>query len=838
MYKRNVVQDPGLNRLATMRKEVLTEPPPPTPNPHPQPPTPPQKSGTGVRAPSGTRYLQGICVVRCRVLPTILMPPADLGEWTPSDVTAWCAAALARRFPETPFGEMLANLEKVHLIDGLLLVQLDDSDWREAVPSIGARKTLMNEVRCLVSRQKPRPPRVVLPEVPTVVSEFVDSPAPLRSSLRLARSDLDRPSGSGSTFGCSPRAKTDSFGGARVMLALSDRGRGSDEPPTESCGSPASSAARQPRRARPTLGLTDSAAHYIVSRMASSPHKQSPSSGAGRAKAIAWGAERVYGYSSAEASLSSVIPEIPAVEETRSAATGSSPYAASRAPRAPPEQQAIREVDHAELTVTFDEPPRHDSVPSAGDALADGPPQTSDSSSGLHPSASFGLGGGAASASCLEAPSPDPATTELIPGRSHPSIDRKGIVNFDLGSLLPSEPGSPSRVIDVLQTKQNLYGMAQSQLLRTSTFSSRPSGIELPKGSGWFDLFLESSKFSNLPIVECQGTLHNLSADQPMRWCQRLNRDFAYAICKIVVLFQTIGRTLEVWQVAWCLLGCLCTWLFRHWQMTADIPVMIHTSLLIFPLAFSVNAGYQRREGALSYSAQFKASCLTLYLHHRCFQFEEQVPHDFILCSCGAFTSLFEAVRMYLTASTEESKVYDLQCVYDIFSEISLVNDVLRISGLPAPMVAALSTNMREIIVAFESLRTFCDYRTPSSVRCFVWLGVVLSPVLLIPSWAALALTTSPHSEWMVYVGAFLTPLWLMFLLNTQTGLENPFSGVDGIRLDALQMVEYMADTELMQTTNDGNAFGSSSSSSSSSSEEFGGIGRRGAVTSMAMDMH
>ena len=115
----------------------------------------------------------------------------------------------------------------------------------------------------------------------------------------------------------------------------------------------------------------------------------------------------------------------------------------------------------------------------------------------------------------------------------------------------------------------------------------------------------------------------------------------------------------------------------------------------------------------------------------------------------------------------------------------------------------------------------FCDYRTPSSVRCFVFLGTVLTPALLIPSWAAVAEATGayhPLAEWMMYVGAFVTPLWLMFLLNTQTGLENPFFGVDGIRLDALQMVQYMADTEVMKISKD-ERFRASSTFSSSSSE-------------------
>ena len=58
-----------------------------------------------------------------------------------------------------------------------------------------------------------------------------------------------------------------------------------------------------------------------------------------------------------------------------------------------------------------------------------------------------------------------------------------------------------------------------------------------------------------------------------------------------------------------------------------------------------------------------------------------------------------------------------LQDVYDTFSEISLVNDVLRISGLAPPLVSSLVTQLRDVVTGFEKLRMFSDYRTPSVIR-------------------------------------------------------------------------------------------------------------------------
>ena len=751
------------------------------------------------------------------------MPLSELEQWTPSDVAKWCTAKLATRFPGTLFEEMLANMEKVHLIDGLLLMQLDDSDWREAVPSIGARKTLMNEVRSLLpcsANLRRDPPTDCVAACRTLLSQTS------LDSVRLAKSaDLcdrfakpDDP--------CDTKAVSPS-GSSRSISPLPSHERSSPDDPRRRRLSLGNGTTRF-INARLNSGVTKPAARTRGHSATLKQRKSGP--GAGPALPTIPGVPVVtsfHGRRNAKAHVrykraeSDPVPQwsaeapVPRASDAQSLDCPSDiklDLADSHGPRAEaPDPRAAAPSPHCEADGAA-VPPLPDPAPPR-DARAAGERD----SGGLEPPAGLSvaplsrLGGG---------------SLGLLPTARHIAAARRRRSMVAFADVPPSaspESSSSPRVVDVLKSKQTVYGVDQSHLLLPSgTMSTRPSGFALPKGRAWFKVFLEPSNFSNLPIV-AHHTRHNLPT-APMTWYEALNVHVAYAVCKVVVLCQTIARTLRLWQVLWCLLGCLCTWLFRHWHMTADIPFTIHISLLIFPLAFCVNAGYQRREGALSYSAQFKANCLTLYLHHRCFQFEEQVPHDFIQCSCSAFTSLFEAVRMYLTASTEESKVYDLQCVYDIFSEISLVNDVLRISGLPAPMVAALSTNMREIIVAFESLRTFCDYRTPSSVRCFIYLAVVLSPVLLIPSWAALAFTTSPENEWMVYAATFLTPLWLMFLLNTQTSLENPFYGVDGIRLDALQMVEYMADTELMQTTNDGKGFASSSFCSSGDDDEDGDV--------------
>ena len=92
--------------------------------------------------------------------------PSSPIDWTQGDVRTWLEGILAARFPGRCFGTMLTALDTLHLVDGPILLTLRDAEWQEAVPSIGARKFLMQEVYKLNATP---PPLSALSEA-TVVS--------------------------------------------------------------------------------------------------------------------------------------------------------------------------------------------------------------------------------------------------------------------------------------------------------------------------------------------------------------------------------------------------------------------------------------------------------------------------------------------------------------------------------------------------------------------------------------------------------------------------------------------------------------------------------------------
>ena len=77
------------------------------------------------------------------------MSGPDVHLWTLSDVINWCRSTLDQRYPGVSFAQMLDTWEQLHLIDGPVLLQMDALEWKEAVPSIGARRLLRKEVGAL-----------------------------------------------------------------------------------------------------------------------------------------------------------------------------------------------------------------------------------------------------------------------------------------------------------------------------------------------------------------------------------------------------------------------------------------------------------------------------------------------------------------------------------------------------------------------------------------------------------------------------------------------------------------------------------------------------------------
>ena len=71
-------------------------------------------------------------------------------------------------------------------------------------------------------------------------------------------------------------------------------------------------------------------------------------------------------------------------------------------------------------------------------------------------------------------------------------------------------------------------------------------------------------------------------------------------LCQLYLGVQTLFRLFDAWGLLYSAVCAVLVYFCESLDWAANIPASIFISVLIFPMAFAVNAAYHRREAALS----------------------------------------------------------------------------------------------------------------------------------------------------------------------------------------------------------------------------------------------
>lgn len=228
------------------------------------------------------------------------------------------------------------------------------------------------------------------------------------------------------------------------------------------------------------------------------------------------------------------------------------------------------------------------------------------------------------------------------------------------------------------------------------------------------------------------------------------------------------------------ILALISTYVCVRFGWEANMPSGLIGVAVIFPIVFSINAAYRRREEALKYFSSFKGHAIALYWAHR-----DWVPdgapdqasrgRDLIHQLMASLVPYFQAPRGQ--AHEEISRIYDL------FSQLSRSHEQNRKAGLTAGEVSRANQYLRAMVIDFDRMRNIRLYRTPMSLRAYSRVFLNAFPVFFGPYFAFLA---KQQYAAVGYAVAILYSLVLVSLDNIQEDLENPYDGIgeDDIHLD------------------------------------------------------
>jgi len=233
-------------------------------------------------------------------------------------------------------------------------------------------------------------------------------------------------------------------------------------------------------------------------------------------------------------------------------------------------------------------------------------------------------------------------------------------------------------------------------------------------------------------------------------------------------------------------LAALSTWLSFHYNVTADFPLTLITTAIVFPLVFSIGGAYKRREEALDQYGSIKAHGRAIYFAARDWLAEGNDPaKERVRDLMG---QLLRECRTLFTGKLKDLPANEKH-VYATFSELSsFIKTDLRGRGLASGEVSRCNQYLSKMILAFENVKHIFQYRTPRSLRAYSDVFIVVLPILYGPYFAHLALE---FQQGLTYLMPVLFSVILVSLDNIQMHLENPFDqiGDDDVLINAEKFV-------------------------------------------------
>lgn len=253
---------------------------------------------------------------------------------------------------------------------------------------------------------------------------------------------------------------------------------------------------------------------------------------------------------------------------------------------------------------------------------------------------------------------------------------------------------------------------------------------------------------------------------------------------------RSFGRIVDGQTVVILLLSMLATYTCWRLGWAVQLPEGLIAIAIIFPLGFSINAAYGRREKVLESYASIKASAVILYLSHR--DWLDPVEPEVLDSVRGITRRLLQHVNSYM----RDRQAGDTRAipVYSAFAEISGLAERIRAGGAYPSDAARVNRGLAQMAIDFERIRNIRNYRTPASLRAYSQLFLNLIPILFAPHFANIA---EKHNLTVALLVSALYATLLVSLDNIQEALEDPFdqNGEDDVTLDSVEFFDRMLDS-------------------------------------------
>ena len=233
-------------------------------------------------------------------------------------------------------------------------------------------------------------------------------------------------------------------------------------------------------------------------------------------------------------------------------------------------------------------------------------------------------------------------------------------------------------------------------------------------------------------------------------------------------------------------LAVASTLLCQHYGLTADFPLTLIATAVVFPIVFSIGGAYKRREAALDDYGAIKAHGRAIFFATR--DWIEESDRETQERVKDLLNQLLSGCRTLFSTPLAEMDGHE-RAVYASFSELSRFIKSLRQKGLASGEASRCNQYLSKMIVSVETIKHIYQYRTPTTLRAYADVFIILLPILYGPYFAE---TAKDYASGLVFITPVLFSLILVGLDNIQEHLENPFDqvGEDDISINAEKFIE------------------------------------------------
>ncbi len=235
-------------------------------------------------------------------------------------------------------------------------------------------------------------------------------------------------------------------------------------------------------------------------------------------------------------------------------------------------------------------------------------------------------------------------------------------------------------------------------------------------------------------------------------------------------------------------LSLVSTWLCMKYNYQADFPLTLVGIAIVFPVVFSIDSAYKRRERALALLADFDAHLKALYMAPR--NWLSNIDEAFMVTFKAASVDVYASVKdFFISKKNDEQKE---RHITDALARLTQATQKLRDYDLPAGEMSRVNQYLSKILIDIENLKTIYFYRTPITLRAYSRVFIYSFPVIYGPYFVYAAQSYSVGLEYMMPV---LFSFILVSLDNIQGHLESPFDqvGEDDIKFDVEKFERLLA---------------------------------------------